>query len=447
VWALEAFVGRRLARVAPRVLRGMLLLLEVLTVSIAIELLMALPMAVYFHRVTAAALPVNLLVVPFLGLLLPSALVTALFVFFAPAAAAAPAALTALLLHGVTALVHFFGGGFGGGRPAIDFRIPAPSGLAMAASVALIVAALVTIRLRRFGLAVTATALCLSVVITLLPRPVAHRKGALEVSAIDVGQGDSLLVVTPEGKTLLVDAGGIVGATPESNFDTGEDVVSPVLWSRGIRRLDAVAITHAHADHIGGMAAVLANFHPRELWIGINPSSAMYDGVLAEAAALHVEVKKHTAGDTFRFGSVAVRVLAPNADYRPAATPGNNDSLVLQLRYGGTSALLEGDAEAPSENRMVAEGGLHADVLKVGHHGSRTSTTPAFLAAVSPSWAAISVGRRNFYGHPRREVLQELQNARVKTFLTDMNGLSTFYLDGSRVTAASWSASGPASGR
>jgi competence protein ComEC len=114
------------------------------------------------------------------------------------------------------------------------------------------------------------------------------------------------------------------------------------------------------------------------------------------------------------------------------------------MRYGNTTALLEGDAEAPSEERMLTEGGLYSDFLKVGHHGSRTSTTPDFLAAVSPSWAAISVGRRNFYGHPRPEVLDELQSAHVRTFRTDMLGLSTFYLDGSTVQAAVWAEQYPA---
>jgi competence protein ComEC len=160
---------------------------------------------------------------------------------------------------------------------------------------------------------------------------------------------------------------------------------------------------------------------------------------LAEAASTGTGVIRHSAGDIFTFDSVRIRVLAPEAGYRPAATPGNNDSMVLQMRYGDTTALLEGDAESPSEDRMVSEGGLRSDFLKVGHHGSRTSTTPDFLAAVSPAWAAISVGRRNFYGHPRHEVLEQLQAAHVRTYRTDMLGLSTFYLDGKSVQAAVWS--------
>ena len=419
----------------PFAIRILFHIAELLIVSTAIELFMMLPMAVYFHRVTLLALPVNLLIVPFLGILLPSAIVTLAAIVLVPWIAFIPAAVTAILLHTVSRIVFAFSA-----MNAADLRLPMPSPGAMVLWIALSIAAICLVRLRRFGLLASAMALGTAAAVIALPRSIQHRPHCLEIVAIDVGQGDSLLVITPDGKTLLIDAGGLVGASPDANFDIGEDVVSPVLWSRGIRRLDAVAITHAHADHIGGMPAVLENFRPRELWVGNNPDVPSYHRVLAIAERVGARIESHIAGDTFTFGDVAVQVLAPRLDYHPGPAPANNDSLVLRMNFGKTSALLEGDAEAPSEAHMVQAGGLNSGLLKIGHHGSITSTTPAFLAAVAPSFAVISVGRRNFYGHPRREVLRELQSAHVKTFLTEMSGMTSFYLDGSSISAEAWPA-------
>jgi competence protein ComEC len=278
--------------------------------------------------------------------------------------------------------------------------------------------------------------LLLAALAAVVPRPVDHPRDALFMEAIDVGQGDSLLLITPDGKTLLVDAGGFGGGPHQApqDFDIGEEVVSQALWSRGIRHLDAVALTHAHSDHMGGLPAVLRNFHPAELWIGHNPRFGAYNALLKEVADLHVRVRSFHAGDAFPFGSAQINVLAPFANYQPGPEPANNDSLVLHMAYGATSVMLEGDAEAPIEEAMLAERGLQSTLLKVGHHGSITSTRPEFLARVAPRWAVISCGLRNRYGHPRQEVLEELQAAHIRTFRTDINGAACFRLDG-KITA------------
>ncbi len=427
------FLGRRLSNCIPFIVRVSLRAVELLLISVIVELVMSLPMALYFHRVTALALPVNLLVVPLLGILLPSAILTLLAVLIAPAVAFVPGAITATVLHIVLWAVHLFAASVTG-----DLRISTPPMMAIVIWIVATATAIYFVRLHRFAIAVACASLILAAAAVILPHRMLYRHGALEITTIDVGQGDSLLVITPEGKTLLVDAGGIAGASPEAKFDMGEDVVSQVLWSRGIRKLDAVAITHAHIDHIGGMPAVLANFRPEELWIGRNPDSPAYDRLLQEAKTLNIKTRQHAAGDTFRLGSLEIRALSPAPGYIPKNVPTNDDSLVLRVSYGSTSAVLEGDAEAPSETRMVALGGLHSDLLKVGHHGSKTSTTPGFLAAVSPSYAAISVGQHNYYGHPKIETLQKLESAHVHTYRTDLLGASTFYLDGKHVTATGW---------
>jgi competence protein ComEC len=438
---LEPLMGRseerkRRAERARRYLafavRSSLRLVEVVIVSGVIELTMALPMAAYFHRITTFGLAVNLLIVPALIFLLPAAFLMLLVLLLIPKFAFVPAAATAVILHLVTSVVHVFSSvRFG------DLRVPGPTTPCVIASLALLAFSVWCIRQQRFGLPLGVVALIGAAALAFVPTPVMRRQHVLEVTAIDVGQGDALLVVAPDGRTLLVDAGGFPGgrSASTSNFDMGEDVVSPYLWSRHIRRLDAVALTHAHSDHMGGMPAVLRNFRPRELWIGKNPDTPEYDALLAEAQDLEIPLRHLAAGDGLNFGDAEVRVLAPARDYQPGATAHNNDSLVLHVANGRTSALLEGDAEAPSEERMLQEPGLAADLLKVGHHGSKTSTIPPFLRAVAPHYAVVSVGMHNSYHHPRWETLMKLQDAHALTYRTDLLGLSTFYLDGRGVEA------------
>jgi competence protein ComEC len=386
-----------------------------------------------------------MLSIPLVGVLVPLGLATFLASLISPYLAALPGSALALVLHAITAAIQRISHAQISGLPA-DLRVPGPTIAHALAALACIAFCCWAVRRSRAVAWTALAALPLAAAFTLWPSPPMVHLNTLEVTAIDVGQGDSLLVVGPTGHAMLVDAGGPTGAAAnaenarglgsDSAFDIGEEVVSPYLWSRQLRRLDVVALTHAHSDHMGGMPAILRNFRPRELWVAVDPNSEPYRALLAEAVALGIKVRHLRASDALAFDGMAVHVLAPTPAYANPGPPINNDSLVLRLEYWQASALLEGDAEAPSEHAMVAAAlsgnaasALGPDtLLKVGHHGSRTSTTPEFLALTAPIDAVISVGAANTFGHPRPEIVQRLADAHAHLYRTDRFGLTTFLL-------------------
>jgi len=411
---------------------------EMALISTVVQIGLALPMAEYFHRVSFTGLTANLLIVPLLNAVIPLGFV-AIFTGWRWVAAMAGA-----LLKWSAAIAEWHAHL----EPA--WRVADPPLWIAVGFVASLVGLAVRHRLKpvppksaslqvSHRLQPVTTKLCgtaaLGFFVLLLWHPTHARiePNTLELTAIDVGQGDSLLAVFPDRKIMIVDGGGVLqfGRTRKVNLDIGEDVVSPYLWTRGIKHVDVIAVTHGHEDHAGGVGALIANFRPRELWIGAKPLAKTLDA----ARRAGVPVIARRSGEAFEFGGARIEVISPPGDYVARSDPTNNDSLGMRITFGRRSFLLTGDMERPMELRALTDGEpLRADVLKVGHHGSKTSSTEPFLAAVGPSIAVISDGFENSFGHPHHDVLERLNQHHAAVLRTDEDGLITIRTDGNRIS-------------
>jgi len=372
-----------------------------------------------FHRVIFSGLLLNLLGIPLVGLIMAAGYVFLPLSLAARCLAKPAAAALAFLVRAFLASSRLLDG-----IPFLSYRIPTPPLPVVLAYFAGLLALLWPSRYRIGRRAGTAVGLAAFLLLVIYPFPASVRE--LTVTFLDVGQGDSVLVEFPGRAKMLVDGGGI----PVGTFDVGENVVSPFLWDKGIRRLDLLVLTHAHPDHFFGLEAVAGNFRLGEFWeSSVPPPEARYDRL--KRALAGTRIRRVARGETFARGGVEVEVLSPPAVPAEGAPVENDASIVLRLRFGRTAVLLTGDIGAAVEAELLEAGlDLRSQVLKSPHHGSNSSSSAAFLERVRPETVVISVGRGNAYNLPHPEILERYRAFGVRVFRTDLDGAVEIRSDG-----------------
>ncbi len=263
-------------------------------------------------------------------------------------------------------------------------------------------------------------------------------EGRLRVTFLDVGQADATLIQGPGRASILVDAGG----TRSPRSDIGSRVVAPALWALGVRRLSVAALSHGDPDHAGGLGAVLRDFRPREVWDGVPvPHHPGLDALRDQAEGVGIRWRQVALGDRFRFGAVSMRVAHPLLPDWERVRVRNDDSVVLDVRYGGVAVLLPGDIGRDVEAAVVASvPPAPFRIVKVPHHGSAGSSTPAFVTALTPCLAIVSAGRANPFGHPAPDVVRRYREAGAVVLDTARDGAITVETDGSAIQV--WTESG-----
>ncbi|MGH9937802.1 MAG: ComEC/Rec2 family competence protein, partial [Blastocatellia bacterium] len=317
----------------------------------------------------------------------------------------------------------------------------------------------VAARRKVIGRAATAvsalTIIALGSLLVIHPFKREYERGRLSVTSLDVGQGDAMLISFPQGSLMLLDSGGRIGfdwtgfdrigsdsrggyeedeeVFVEDRIGVGEAAVAPYLWRRGIKRLDWIAASHGHPDHVEGFGEIARGFEIGAALKGVSGYGESSRDLFGEAVtASGARLRTAKRGDLIIIDGARVEVLAPFADPDHPPMSDNNESLVLRITFGNRSFLLTGDIEKEAEARLIeSKSDLRADVLKVAHHGSKTSSTIEFLEKTQPQHAVISVAKLSPFGHPHDEALARLQTTNARIWRTSECGAITISTDGS----------------
>ena len=394
---------------------------NMVTFSAVLQLGLLLPMVETFHRVTFAGIGLNALAIPVMTLLLALALPTNLLSVASPAVAAWPAKVLSLVMTLLFEMTHL-----PGLAAWLSYRMPSPPLWVAYGFCAAFVLAGLALRFARRA-AGMALAACAVFVVLVAVHPFAPRlpPGALQLTALDCGQGDAIFLALPGGATMLVNAGGgrsRGGGLQGRRWDAGEDIVSPYLWSLGIKKIDVVVLTHASPDRLGGFDAILANFRVGEFWNAPAPETPGYAKLLQAVAERGIPTRTLMAGDSLSLGGGSVRVLWP------ASESGDDDALIMRISADGMNFLLPGDTSSNAEKAILAAGEpLQSQVAKVAIVGHKSSPSSDFLARAAPRVAIFGSegGTHARGGLPNPEISRVLQNAGARIFCTDNDGATT----------------------
>lgn len=390
-----------------------------LSVIFSAQLLVWPVSAYYFHKVSIVGFLANIFIVPIVSTALVLGFIGGLAGLIIPVFGILPVKISGLLLLLSEKIARF-----SSRLPFSNLVIPDFSIIIFALYALLLIIAFdlfEVIRIKNIKhKKVIVCALIFVIVVIIIPF-----NPGLEVTFIDVGQGDSIFIKTPKGRTVLIDGGG---ASPyySGDFDTGKDIIEPFLYAKGIKRIDLMVFTHFDHDHAGGLISILRDFPVDKIAYGVFSNVALFDEMKKIAADKRIKVYSLGRGDKFKLDDVYFEVLSPDKKQNTISNE-NDNSVVLKMTYNGFRFLFTGDLSIEGENNIMGcDLDVKANILKLGHHGSSTSTSEEFLSNVQPDIAVISVGRDNTFGHPSSKVLDLLEKRKIKTYRTDIHGAVTF---------------------